>query len=598
MTTGHPRLRTLAITAMAAAAFASGIRAATPAVSEPPGVDLAWGVKIPLRDGIRLNATVYRPSGTATPLPAVFTLTPYIGDSYHERAMYFARHGYVFALVDVRGRGNSEGKFEPFANEARDGADVVEWLALQPWCDGKVAMWGGSYAGFDQWATAKEHPTHLATIVPAAAAHAGVDFPFFRNIFSSYVIQWLTFTSGGTPNAHLFGESSFWIQKFREMYLAHRPYRELDRIAGNDSTVFQKWLEHPSPDAYWDAMTPSPEDYAKLVLPILTITGHYDGDQPGALSYYDEHMRRGNPAAKAKHYLILGPWDHAGTRTPSKEVGGLKFGDASMLDLNDLHRQWYDWTMKGGAKPKFLEKRVAYYVVGPGAEKWKYANELAEISSPRKLFLDSENGSANDAFHSGELSDAAPKGVQPDAWIDDPLDVRHAELEAEEVKNSLTDERDALNLFGSGAVYHSAPFPASTELSGRARLAVWMSMEVPDADFEADLYEILPDGSSVLLTSDVLRARYRESVRREKLVQPGEIDRYEFAGFTWFSRLVSKGSRLRLVVRCPNTISLEKNYNAGGVVANESGKDARTAHVKLYHDAAHPSAIEIPVARE
>ena len=159
-------------------------------------------------------------------------MTPYISDTYHDRAMYFARNGYVFALVDVRGRGNSAGEFEPFANDAHDGHDVVEWLARQSRCNGKVAMWGGSYAGFNQWATLKEFPPHLATIVPAAAAHPGVDFPAPHNVFVSYDVQWLTFTSGATPNAKLFGESGFWIDKYRERYLNHIPFQKLDTLVG------------------------------------------------------------------------------------------------------------------------------------------------------------------------------------------------------------------------------------------------------------------------------------------------------------------------------------------------------------------------------
>src|SRR5262245_851867 len=147
-------------------------------------IDLIWGVKIPARDGIKLNATVFKPKDQTEPLPVIFTFTPYISDTYEDRAVYFARNGYVYALVDVRGRGNSEGRFEPFVNEGRDGYDVVEWLAKQPWSNGKVTMWGGSYAGFDQWTTLKEAPPHLVTIVPAAAAYAGADFPFFKNIFS------------------------------------------------------------------------------------------------------------------------------------------------------------------------------------------------------------------------------------------------------------------------------------------------------------------------------------------------------------------------------------------------------------------------------
>src|SRR6266403_4855710 len=120
--------------------------------------DLRWGVKIPMRDKVELNATLYLPKtagGSMPRTPVIFTLTPYISDSYHARAAYFASHGYAFALVDVRGRGNSGGEFEPFVNDPRDGHDLVEWFAKQPFCDGKVAMWGGSYAGFDQWATAK-----------------------------------------------------------------------------------------------------------------------------------------------------------------------------------------------------------------------------------------------------------------------------------------------------------------------------------------------------------------------------------------------------------------------------------------------------------
>src|SRR5438045_8865951 len=151
----------------------------------PPNYDLRWGVKIPMRHKVELNATLYLPQtsgGTPPKTPLVFTLTPYISDSYHPRAAYFASHGYAFALVDVRGRGNSSGEFEPFAQEPHDGYDVVEWLAQQPFCDGKVTMWGGSYAGFDQWATAKEFPPHLATIVPAAAAHPPLDYPSLQNV--------------------------------------------------------------------------------------------------------------------------------------------------------------------------------------------------------------------------------------------------------------------------------------------------------------------------------------------------------------------------------------------------------------------------------
>ena len=364
-----------------------------------------------MRDGVELNATLYlpkTPDGSLPKTPVIFTLTPYISDTYHARGAYFASHGYVFALVDVRGRGNSGGEFEPFANEPRDGHDVVEWLAKQPFCDGKVAMWGGSYAGFDQWATAKEFPPHLATIVPAAAAHPGLDYPSYNNIGMTYDVQWFTFTSGHTPQNNLFGDQKFWRTKFLDAYKKHLPFKSLDSFVGNPSVNFQRILKHPMADAYYDAMLPTREQFQKIALPILTITGQYDGDELGALTYYRDHLANASPQARAKHFLIIGPWDHAGTRTPTDEVAGVKFGPGAIVDLNDLHRQWYDWTMKAGPKPAFLKNQVAYYLLAPGNSgangEWKYADNFETLTAnPKTFYLDSKNGDANGVFRSGSL---------------------------------------------------------------------------------------------------------------------------------------------------------------------------------------------------
>jgi hypothetical protein len=461
-------------------------------------------------------------------------------------------------------------------------------------------MWGGSYAGFDQWTTLKEFPPHLATIVPAAAAHAGVDVPMFHNVFTSYFIQWLTFTSGVTGNINTFGNSAFWTQKFTDLYLNHLPFEDLDKVAGNTTTVFRKWLDHPTPDSYWTAMAPTPDDYKKIAIPILTITGHYDDDQPGAMTYYLRHMQYGTATAIDKHYLIVGPWDHAGTRTPKKEVGGLTFGDACLLDLNKLHKEWYDWTMKGGPKPEFLKDHVAYFVPGSqeGKDEWKYVPSLEALHPlRRKLFLHSSGDGAKEVFQSGQLADMKPAGEKPDHFIYDPLDVRPAALEQNESPAYLTDQTHALNLFDEGLVYHSEPFNADTEVTGFIHLVTWIAMDVPDTDFAAELYEIKADGTSVRLASDLIRARYRDSLTEPKLVKPGEINRYGFYGFPFFSRRIAKGSRLRLILFCPNSIQLEKNYNSGGLVAHESAKDARTAHITLYHDEAHESFLDLPVIR-
>ncbi len=559
-----------------------------------------------MRDGVTLSAILYRLQGSER-RPVVLILTPYTasGGAYIPRSQYLARHGYVSAMVDCRGRGNSGGHFEPL-HDAQDGYDIVEWLARQPWSDGRVGMWGGSYNGFTQWAAVKELPPHLATIVPSVSAHPGIDMPFASNIFYPFIMQWLTLTSGATLNSGLFG-GPFWTETLRRLYLNHLPFRELDRIAGNPSPDFQTWLEHPALDAYWDSLAPTPDQYRRITIPILTITGHYDGDQRGALEYYRRHMQYGSPEAIARHYLVIGPWSHGGTQPPKAEnqVGGLKFGEASSIDVDRLHADWFDWVMRGGPRPEFLKKRVAYYVAA--ADQWKYADSLEGVANGTlKLFLGSADGRPNDVFHSGALSSDNPTGVASDTYTYDPLDVRPAELEREGLNNDLAklfwgdiplNQSYALNLFGNGLVYHSEPLAADIEVSGTVRLVAWMSLDVPDTDFMAALYEILADGTSVYLTSDFLRARYRESLRQEKLVTPGQVNRYEFSHFQFFARRLGKNSRLRLVITCPNSIYLEKNYNGGGKVAEESGKDARTAVVILYHDVHYLSFLELPIVK-
>ncbi len=583
------------IVAATLALHAGAAAAATPAaLAEAARVSFEWGVKIPLRDGVRLNATVYRPAGAASPAPCLFTLTPYISQSYHDRGVYFAAHGYPFLTVDVRGRGNSEGVFRPFLQEAQDGYDVVEGLARQPYCNGKVSMWGGSYAGYDQWATEKERPPHLATIVPVAAPVAGIDFPAPHLLFVSYDVQWLTFVSGRASQAMIFGDDAFWTSAFRRWYESGAPFRMLDRIVGNPSPIFQEWLSHPDVDAYWESYNPTAAQYGQLEIPILTITGMYDDDQPGALEHYRRYMAATTPAGRARHFLVIGPWDHAGTRTPLAQFGGLSFGPASLIDLPKLHTEWYAWTMSDGARPEFLRKPVAYYVTG--AERWRYADSLEAVTATETpLFLGSSGADPNDVYAGGSMLARRRTTASADHYLYDPRDTSIAAVEALADPSSYLDQR-ALIAARSKLVYYSEPFTSDVELSGFFRLTAFLAIDQPDTDFIVQVAEVLADGSVLPLSRDQMRARYREGPGTPKLIRTHGPLRYEFNRFTFASRVVRKGSRLRLVLSAADSIGYEKNYNTGGVVADESIRDARPVVVTLYHDSGHPSALYLPVA--
>jgi hypothetical protein len=554
-------------------------------------VEWHWGVKIPLRDGVELSATAYLPAGQG-PRPCIFTLTPYIAQSYHDRGMYFAAHGYPFLTVDVRGRGNSQGEFHPLIQEANDGYDVVEWLAKQPYCNGKVTMWGGSYAGYDQWATAKKRPPHLATIVPVASPVAGVDFPARNNIFLPYIEQWLTFTSGRTSQLNVFADDALWLGAYRRLVESSEPFRRFDSQVGNPSAVFQEWVNHPDLDAYWDAYNPTAADYAGLTIPILTITGMYDDDQPGALAHYKRYMQASSPEGKARHFLVIGPWDHPGTRTPQAEFGGLKFGPASLVDLPQLHLDWYRYAMEGGPRPEFLKKAVTYYVTG--AERWRYADSLEAVTGQSvPYYLDSTGDGAHDLYSAGTLRRDRVQHGGADHYVYDPNDDALAQTEAQSDPSNLRDMQP-FHVNSAKVVYLSAPFTADTEVSGFFRFDAYIAIDQPDTDFAVSVLEIAADGSVTPLSSDVMRARYRASPRTPKLVTSREPQRYEFNQFTFASRFVRQGSRIVLALQAANSIGYERNYNSGGVVADETRKVGRPVKVTLVHDSAHPSALYVP----
>jgi hypothetical protein len=553
---------------------------------------MQWGVQIPMRDGVRLNGTLYLPEDSPRSAPAVVALTPYIAQTYHERGLYTASHGYPFLAVDVRGRGNSEGVFKPFIQEAQDGHDVVEWLARQPYCNGKVAMYGGSYLGYAQWATAKECPRHLATIMPVASAYIGVDVPMRNNIWPPYLMQWLGVVWGCTSQQNVFSDNALHWNAFRRWFESGVPFKELDAFLGNPSPIFQEWLMHPTQDAYWDSHNPTPEQYSKITIPILTITGSYDSDQPGALMHYRQHLKNASPAACARHHLVIGPWDHAGTLIPQAEFAGLEVGPASLLDVQKLRLEWYAWTMEDGCKPAFLQKNVAYYVMG--AEMWRYSDTLEAVTSHSTPFYLQSSGNPTDVFRSGALVTEPSVTSEPDHYVYDPREVSHAALESTVDPDNITDQRLLLATVGRQLVYHSSAFKTAREVSGFFKLSAWLSIDQPDTDFRACVYDIGLDGISILLTADWMRARHRESLRAENLIQTTEALRYDFERFTFVSRRIGVGHRLRLVIGPINSIHCQKNYNGGGIVSEESMKNARPVTVKLFHDRVHPSALHVP----
>ena len=552
-------------------------------------------LRIPLRDGIELSAVLYRPAADAPPGPAVFILTPYTADYYHARGAWFAAHGLTFLCVDTRGRGGSGGVAVPFVQERDDGYDIVEWIAAQSFCNGRVGMWGGSYNGMTQWATAGGRPPHLATIVPTASAHAGTDFPARNGVSYQYLLQWLAYVAGPALQPSLFADLGFWRALFRERFERGASFRSLADELGGDWPLLRKWIERLERRDF-AGFAPDPADYATMDLPVLTITGSYDDDQPGALEYYRRHLAHGPAEAFDRHHLVIGPWDHMGTRTPQARVGGLELGPASLVDMNRLHLDWYRWTMGEGSRPALLEKRVAYYVMG--AECWRHADSLEEVTGRReRLFLRSD-GAATGMFAAGLLS-VEPAADEPaDVIAHDPRDAAIAAVEVEVNNEDPLESRLLLAREGRHFVFQTAPFADPRELAGFFALEAWIAADVPDMDLVARVYEVTDAGTAILLTTDVLRARHRDGGDRPSLIPDDRPIAYRFERFLFTSRRLAAGSRLRLTLGPNHSIYAQPNRQGGGIVSDETFADARIATIRLLHDAGHPSALTIPIGRE
>ena len=575
-----------------------------------PGYDIEMSRMIPMRDGIELEAWISKPSNLKARGPTVLTLTQYDldGGRHADSVVDFTQRGYVFVRAYVRGRGRSGGtKSDNLGLQVgRDGYDLVEWIAAQPWSDGHVVMYGGSFVGMSQWRTAAQHPPHLAAIAPYVSIYPGWDVPNTNGIPQAWSAVMMGYVAGRTLNSNFLSNHAYWGGKLLEEYAAYRPFGELDVALGvapddwwmtdergQKLSFLDMWLDHVGDEKFNLAAEATAQDYAQMKFPVLSATGYFDDDQPGALRYYRRHIAYAPAAAVAQHYLIIGPWDHGGTQSPSKQIEGLAIPAAAVIDTERLHADWYDAALGRGPMPALLRDRVSYFMMG--ADEWRYAHTLAATSSGEKLtfFLEDAEGTPPDVFHSGSLA-AQPRRGEPAALlVSDPRELPELEMAR------YLDAEDATSQFRSfhrrTINFHSAPLARDTEIAGEMRLILACAADTPDFDLRAQVLMVQPDGSAVRLGEALRRARFRNSPFKQELLKPGQLVEIPF-DFNWTAWRIPQGARLRVSIAPLNSPDFQKNYNTGGRIGYEKIEDARIAHIKIYHDAEHASRLELPLA--
>lgn len=544
--------------------------------------DIQDSVLIKTKEGIQLSAILVRKKGAGLPQPAALFFTIYAG--HHQNlaeAKRSADHGYVGVVVNSRGKALSPDQINPYETEATDVNGAVDWISKHPWTDGRVAIYGGSYSGFAAWAATKHLHPALKTIVPYVAAIPGFGLPMENNVFLNANYGWGFYVSNNKYlDEHLYRDQQHWRTMQLDWYNSGVAYRKIDSIEGRPNPLLQRWIQHPAYDEYWQNMVPWQEEFAKINIPVLSITGYYDDGQISALRYFKEHYKYNK---QADHYLIIGPYDHFGAQRGGVPVlRDYQVDQVALISTEQLTYSWLDYVLKGGPKPALLKDKINYEVMGANA--WKHAPSIDKMSNqPLRLYLSTQKSGENQmllAKKPGQLAFSSQKVDFADRQHSNNNDYYPYPI----IKREL--DRTA------GLYFISAPFGERVSVDGIWSGVLKARINKKDMDIGMTLYEVMPDGTYFHLSYFIGRASYARDMTRRNLLKEGAISRIPFSSTRMFSRYLSKGSRLLLVLDVNKNPFAQVNYGTGKDVSEESIADAKVPlNIKWYND----SYVDIPV---
>ncbi|MBL9046771.1 MAG: CocE/NonD family hydrolase [Tabrizicola sp.] len=518
--------------------------------------EVRLGVAIPMSDGVSLNADLYLPRGIG-PQPCLFKMTPYNTDFSYKSAAGFARHGFAVCVVDVRGRGGSGGLVDVY-NEGPDGADCVAWIARQPWCDGQVAMFGGSYSGMNQWVVAARRPPALKAIAPLVAPLVGFDADGYRGIMVSFSARWSAMIQGKSLHWRLFEDEDYWRELNTRHWAAGRDINGLAHLTGAHDPLMQTLIDGFDDPEWIARRTPTPEEYAQIDIPVLTATGTAENCQLGAVEYRKRHL-----AARpgAQHWLMIGPTTHAGLRdVPPSDTAA---------DTPDRHEAeeiegatvlaFYNWALRGQAFPAFLDAPAKIYLAE--AERWCALPEVPRYQD----------------FHpsAGRLlttASSSPGTTRLQGPPPPPMPTGAASLFMVSAGENALDGWHLTDHSGAQQTFTSDPLPEPMDYLGPARAVLDLTCSHDGLDVMVIVYAILPSGQTRILAADLARIEGREA-------RPLVLDGFHMDGVR-----LSQGSRLAMQVRILNSPEFQRSPSAIAAIGDEE---------MVLHEAA--SVLQLPL---
>jgi uncharacterized protein len=598
------------------------------AENPPYGVSVRKDVMIPMRDGVNLAADIYLPSRNESPLneklPAILRRTPYSKETNTEIAKYFASRGYAVVFEDTRGRFKSEGIWHMLTDDGKDGYDTCEWITGQPWSNGRIGTFGVSYEGGTQHALAMEKPSGLVTVIPTDAM-SNLGYQSMRNAgafelrFWNWIYNW---TASGSRESRDPGTKAIFdeMSNNRKFYLMNLPLRR-GTTPLKLAPEYEDWLieamRHGGNDSFWKQNDII--DYPGLYkdMPVYLIGGWYDSWGGNTSANYMVLSK----VIKGPVYLIMGPWIH-GMQTSSSH-GQVSFGkDAAIPDQLAWWREWFDKWLKdtdnsvGKAAP--FSSKVRIFVMGSGDGKkdadgklnhggfWRDEQEWPLARTQYTRYYLHTNGLLSKELPKEKKSSTTylfdPNNPVPtiggnissgnSLMLQGALDQRGGpEIWNWQQPIPLSARRDIL-------VFQTDPLEQDTEVTGEIAVTLWASSSALDTDFTAKLIDVyppsadFPGGFDLNLEDGIIRARFRDTLKEEHLMIPGQIYKFTIKLYPT-SNIFKKGHRIRVDISSSNFPRFDVNPNSGEPL-NEH-RQMMSATNTVLHDRAHPSHIVLPV---
>src|SRR6266404_2744746 len=493
-------------------------------------------VLIKTPDGVSIAALLVRPKSLSKPLPALLEFSIYDSRNYAKEC---AAHGYVGVVAYARGTHESPRQVVPYQHDGDDARAVIDWIAKQP-------------------------PPALKAIATSATTAPGIDVPMGGDVFQNSAYRWSSYvTNTKTSDESSYYDDSLWHALDQKWYVGGSRYRDLGRLHGKPNPIFIRWLNHPSYDRYWQEMVPYREQFARINIPVLTMTGYYAGSEPGALYYFTQHHRY-NP--HADHMLVIGPYDDAVMQKgPLATLQGYQVDSAALVDLRELRYQWFNHVFKGGTIPPLLENRVNYEVMG--ANEWHHAPSLdTNPKGSMKFYLDTTV--------SGEGYRLTQHRNPKAAFIRQTVDLADRGDAAWTPSTDLISRSLATH---NDVMFVSEPLAKPTEFSGLFSGRLDLTVNKMDVDLNIIVFERLAGGDYIRLFSPTyeFRASYAGDRVHRHLLKAGERQELAFKSERMTSRQLQQGSRLVMVLGVNKRPDREINYGTGNDVSEESIADGK-----------------------